>query len=229
MLLLVACGRGNFQECGSAGDAATGPQAGLRVLLAFDSDGLLVDHSGNHHDATCSGNCPLAIGGHVGDGAAAFDGTSCLYVADAPDLRPSAFTFAAWALNGPPTPTLYSVMWRAYNGATTDNDAFGIGLDQTRPAWVITVAGVGPMGPIPVGWHHYAGVFDGATITAYLDGAVVGSPMASGALYGPDPITIGCQIDNGADSHWMSGSIDDVRFYDRVLAADEVAAIAALP
>src|SRR5262249_52377946 len=148
----------------------SGPSGDLHLLLAFDNDGMLVDHSGYHHDATCSGNCPLAIGGHVGTGAVSFDGTQCIHVGDAPDLRPDTFTFAAWALDAGTDPFMfYTAIWRAYQGVTTDKDAFGIGFSGST-TWSVDVAGITNTGPYVVGWHHYAGVYDGNAITTYFDG-----------------------------------------------------------
>jgi hypothetical protein len=92
--LLAACGRLDFAPY----DVPDAPpdDSSLHVHLTFD-DGTFHDSSGYGHDATCGGACSTPIGGHVGAGAMAFDGTQCLHIADAIDLRPPAFTFAAWA------------------------------------------------------------------------------------------------------------------------------------
>ena len=219
MLALVGCGRVAFDELAPPAVDAPGDPS-LRLHFSFDASDLLADSSGYRHDGTCT-SCPLAVGGRVGSGAAAFTPGQCIHVADALDLRPDAFTLSAWATaagkqNG-------SVFWRAYNGATSQNDAFGIGFSLTQDAYLINAAGAGVTNPpTPVGWHHYAASFDGANLTSYFDGVMVGGPASGGALYGNDELTMGCQIDFGGEVYLLAGSIDDVRFYDRALSASEI-------
>ena len=75
-------------------------------------------------------------------------------------------------------------------------------------------------------WYHYVGVYDGATVRAYLNGiqvasaAFAGGALAAGA--GPD-INIARNPTNGLDS--FIGAISDVRIYKRGLSAAEILAL----
>ena len=75
-------------------------------------------------------------------------------------------------------------------------------------------------------WYHYAGVYDGNTVSAWLNGAQVASaPFAGGAIAagtGPD-INIARNPAYGYD--WFTGAVADVRVYERALAAADIAAL----
>jgi Concanavalin A-like lectin/glucanases superfamily len=75
-------------------------------------------------------------------------------------------------------------------------------------------------------WYHYAGVYDGQTVSAWLNGVQVASAaFAGGAIAagtGPD-INIGRNPTYGYD--WLTGSVADVRVYERALAAADIAAL----
>lgn len=77
-------------------------------------------------------------------------------------------------------------------------------------------------------WHHVAGVYGGSTITLYFDGVVA----AGGEIWGDassidqnlSRLLIGFDLaDNGS---YFSGSIDEVRIYDRALSQSEIAELA---
>ena len=80
----------------------------------------------------------------------------------------------------------------------------------------------------PVGeWHHYAGTYDGAVMTLYLDGIPVASVSKTGVIPSTeDPLCIGARSpESGGNDHWK-GDIDDVRLYGRALSSAEIEAIA---
>jgi len=75
-------------------------------------------------------------------------------------------------------------------------------------------------------WHHVAGVYDGATLSLYIDGVLDVSMIASGKINtDASDVFVG---ENGASetSRCFKGIIDDVRIYSRGLSALEVASIA---
>lgn len=120
-------------------------------------------------------------------------------------------------------------------GATTDGDTDGpIGpnapyVNCAGPAMTLT----GTEDPLQDAtiWHHYAGTYEveSRTIKMYLDGVEVCSvdasvDMADGTLV---VTTTGVQLGRWQSSGpTMFGAIDDVRIYDQVLSADDVAVIA---
>lgn len=71
-------------------------------------------------------------------------------------------------------------------------------------------------------------MFDGTNVTAYVDGVVASAPAPGTAQYAADRLLIGCDIDIGAPMQHFTGSIDDVRLYDRALAPGEIASLAAM-
>ncbi|HEX7901196.1 MAG TPA: LamG domain-containing protein [Planctomycetota bacterium] len=79
--------------------------------------------------------------------------------------------------------------------------------------------------PADGSWVHLAGVYDGANILVYRNGAVVATTAAAGNMTtGVGPVTIGAR--SSSDQHWFPGNIDDVRIYQRALSAAEIAVLA---
>jgi hypothetical protein len=75
-------------------------------------------------------------------------------------------------------------------------------------------------------WFHLAGTYDGRTARLYVDGVQICStwPWLSRSIEMPEvPFTISGYLgDSGEIVDEISGKIDDVRIYNRVLSADEV-------
>ena len=70
-------------------------------------------------------------------------------------------------------------------------------------------------------WHHVAGVYDGATVTLYVDGAfdrVVS--VAVGSLETSNGLRFGENWELGHS--YFAGDLDEVRLYDRALDASEI-------
>ena len=73
-------------------------------------------------------------------------------------------------------------------------------------------------------WHHIAGVFDGTTVTLYLDGTILGTTAFSGTpVNNSGPLNIG-RWAFGAERHF-NGLIDEVEIFDRALTTAEITAI----
>jgi hypothetical protein len=75
-------------------------------------------------------------------------------------------------------------------------------------------------------WANLAVTFSPTNTLVYLDGVLIGadgSPGSSLWLSANYPLRIG-RTDNG-NSYWFQGKIDDVQLYNRVLGADEIAAM----
>ncbi len=84
-------------------------------------------------------------------------------------------------------------------------------------------------------WYHLASSYDGTNVNIYVNGELVVGPMNVGgpirwvsAQSGnyPERFAIGVWLDPGYDL-WVDGVIDDVRYYGRVLAEDEINGIMA--
>ena len=234
----AACGRLAFDPRGSDGgpsydglvsDGLTSDAAptDLRVHLAFEAaDGFFHDAAGMR-DATCT-SCPTMGLGHNAIGTAAtFDGTQCVHLA-APALQPATFTFAAWVRS--PMMQQSSIYGRAREGATGVGNTFEVYTNAGATTFFVLAASRTSAGDAPLGvWHHVAGVFDGVSLTGYVDGtALTPATGSTAAIYSTDDIRVGCDLNTGAESNFFTGSVDDVRLYDRPLSAAEIAALAAM-
>jgi hypothetical protein len=75
-------------------------------------------------------------------------------------------------------------------------------------------------------WHHYVGVYNGATVSAYLNGVQVASAaFAGGAIAagtGPD---INIARNPAYTGDYFNGAIYDVRIYEQALSAAPVLAL----
>ncbi len=80
--------------------------------------------------------------------------------------------------------------------------------------------------PLPDDWydgnyHHVAGVYDGEKAQLIVDGEVLGEMEVSGTLNSnPYPVNIGRNSQH--PDRQLSGSIDDVRIYNRALSLEEI-------
>jgi len=219
---LTACGRVGFDT--NLGDADVEPPD-LVLHAAFDSDGLLRDRA-RGHELTCTA-CPLQVAGRI-DEAGMFDGTHCIVVTDANDLRPATFTLAAWVLTVGNQDG--AVIGRPLNGTTDSSDTWMMYIGGGG-VWRLEYNGADILlaSTSADTWHHMAATYDGAVLTMYSDGSVSAGPMAVGVpQYTSEEMMIGCDRDFGGIVGNWHGLLDDVRLYGRALTADEIAALASL-
>ena len=97
--------------------------------------------------------------------------------------------------------------------------------------WIVTgeTCGARSSGPIDDGnWHHIAGTWDGTNIRMYVDGSLQETvACASSPQTNSDPITIGQVSPNVGytDPYVTTGTIDEVRLYNRALSDQEVSSL----
>lgn len=236
-LVLAACGRFGFgpqpdqpqpdaapAAPDSAIDGPTATTAGLIAYWTMDDASSVSDMFGGNTATCASGSCPKAATGIIG-GALAFDGAkSCLTVPSLAGWADATFTISAWVLSpgmsgpvvvhesmsGCPSPAL-----RMSNGA----GLVQLNITDSTPhneAWTPTIANTSQ-------WHQIAAAWDGAKQWLYVDGACVCSEaQAKGPLDNTQPFTIGCYPTDSPAASYFTGTIDEVRIYNRVLAADEI-------
>lgn len=138
----------------------------------------------------------------------------------------SSFTVAAWT-RGQAAPGS-----GPSSGPVHRNAAFQINWDHPDPAFRGAVAlSVGgnwysaSFGPLQANtWYHLTGTYDGETLCAYTNGVLVAcNTRPSGPPIVDDTaLTLGR---HALAESFFRGSVDDVRLYDRALAAEEVAAL----
>jgi hypothetical protein len=234
--LLCACGRIGFATSSDddartdaigAGSSDATDASDLGLHVTFDH-GRPIDELG--HTASCS-TCPTSGTGRVGINSGVFDGTRCLEIADAPDLRPPSFTVALWVNVGDLT-TDMTFFSKELNGQTMNLNTFE--LYQLGPfqewcalvgvqfsCFTTTTAGT---------WHHLATTYDATAGLAsfYVDGVLFEANNVAAPLYANDPIHVGCEVNFGATEGFAIGMLDDVRLYKRALQANEIAALTSL-
>ena len=77
-------------------------------------------------------------------------------------------------------------------------------------------------------WHHVAGVYNGSTISIYMDGVLDNSAPASGLIpTGSNLVWIGGRSNSPSTRGWK-GLLDDVYVYSYGLNADQVEVLAAM-
>jgi len=131
-----------------------------------------------------------------------------------------SFTLSTWVQPGN-TPGKYSEMVSKSRGGSP---WYELGIDPNNN-WVFRGAASDVEGTaVASGWHHLAAVQNGAagTRTLYVDGVPVATGQAQ-AANGTGELVFG-EADSVSES--FSGILDDVRVYDRALAAAEVATLA---
>lgn len=188
----------------------------------------LHDDTGNGHDGTCAQGTPTIVDGPPGHGQAfAFDGATYITIPYAADLdAPSGFTVTMWvAIDGyDPARGFDCIINRIYG--TMGGDTWQLCVGPQNGFFAVSDGSVNTP-PLTTAWTHLGLVFDGNHVASWVDGELMSLnyvPMA--AAYDP---TVGIWI--GADAEpdpevFFIGRIDDVYLYDRVLSADEIAALA---
>ncbi len=81
-------------------------------------------------------------------------------------------------------------------------------------------------GPMDNHWHHLVATYDGNELKFYVDGSFIGSSINPCPLALPVGATINYQVGYWTQvaSTWH-GSMDDLRFYTRVLSDVDVKAL----
>jgi hypothetical protein len=241
VIALGACGRVDFDPARVA--SADAPSIDATPLTL--TDGLvayypmetfnfkavepqtLFDDSGNGLDGTCSDfTCATSVPGILGNGYQ-FLGTAAFEVPDDPRLHTGVFTIAAWiagtGTSGGLTPFVKPqalgtggswelALYPAETWFCTDDDPGALGEDCMMIATALGTA-----------WHHVAMVFDGTTKTLYVDGVAIGSDTYPAPVYDASPLVIGADDEDAALGGFYTGTIDDLRIYDRALSAAQIA------
>jgi hypothetical protein len=195
-------------------------------MLEETSGTTAPDSTSFGNDGTVYGNANWTIA-CSGTGEFDFDGsTNYISIPDAQELQPtSSMTIAAWVRGdtwssgsdvdvvfrkGEDNPNNYQLA--IADGRATlyldENDSQGVRGDT-----VLT----------PGQWYHVAAVWDGSTVSIYVNGELDSAPVSRTGTIGTDsrPVYIGGR----AGTDYFDGTIRDVRFYNRPLCPEEIAVI----
>jgi hypothetical protein len=185
------------------------------------------------------GPLPIPAGetcfGRVGGGFG-LDGTNHFEVPHATELDPGRFTLEFWAF----VPTDFQASKKTFPWLACKNRH-----EQAEGNYGIVIVGGAPQARMNIGggrenaftvdgragqlkieaWNHLAMSYDGETLRLYINGALSGERrIGRGRVPGNDGLSFGRRQDNCGDGYHFRGAIDEIRFYDRALGADEVRA-----
>jgi hypothetical protein len=192
-----------------------------------ETEGSTAYDTAGPYDADLHGGPVWQPSGGMEGGALQFDGTDD-YVSTPFILDPAAGSFSvfAWVKSGARGQVIIS-----------QNDGTGTRWLWTDPSYgrLITWVMHPPFDPLMSGstitddqWHHVGLVYDFDTLLRrlYVDGVKVAQDTdVSGGVGSSGGLYFGAEKTLGAGT-FFSGLIDDVRIYDHVLTAEEIAALA---
>jgi glucose/arabinose dehydrogenase len=205
------------------------PPSALVAAYSFSEAGgaTTADATGKGHTGTLTG-AAFTLAGRNGGGMF-FDGGDWVTIADANDLDlTNQMTLTAWV-----NPSAHG-QWRtvifketpgsvAYSLYTSESAGFPIseifagGFRSAR----------GPAA-LPLGtWSHLAATYDGASLRLYVNGALAQTtPVTGNMTVSTGPLRLG---GNAVWGEYFTGTIDDVRIYDRARTQAEIQSDLATP
>jgi hypothetical protein len=209
--------------------APTGPTALAAYSFDAGAGTVATDSSGSGHHGTLI-NGPTWVAGHTGS-ALSFDGVNdFVSVPSLPHLP--QWTIATW-VRSPAVPAATGdsgPIHRFYN--------FQINWNHTksshRGAAVVRVGSTNytaSFGPLLANtWYHLVATYDGETLSAYKNGALVtANPAPSGpARVEAAALRLGAHATATA-GQFFQGTIDDVRIFNRALTLNEIQQIMQTP
>jgi hypothetical protein len=179
--------------------------------IAYDSAG---DNDGTVYGATWTT-------GPIG-GALSFDGSGDYVALSSFTVSTNSGTIALWFK----TSANFSGNYGGQGYLISQNSQYvgylTVAGDGTVPYWIIGETNtqddyfVDVEGAAPVGaWNHVAVSFDNKTAKTYLNGVLIRTKSVTNSSLTLDRI-------GGRISEFFNGEIDDTRFYDRALSAEEI-------
>lgn len=170
-------------------------------------------------------------------GALPFNGaTHAITIADDSRLRIDTATFAVWVRidqlpSGGDLATIAGKTFGAGESNTwelfLDHNAaveLAAGGDAGTTTYALT-----PWTPAADTWVHLAMTWSGNGISLFVDGNLAATAAPLTTLYDDGELLLGADRDTGLLVNRLSGSLDDVRLYVRVLEDAEIAALAQRP
>ena len=198
------------------------PTSGLVAYYPLDGNGN--DLSGNNNNLTQFGT-PAASPDRNGNasGAYNFTSTTSYFQVAAPSFTfapTDSFTVSMWMFKSTATggvgvmygtQTNNNFIWNLQSGAS----AIQFGVNKQGSAWFWAQDTY-----LPGSWYHMVGVYQGGSMTFYVNGAAVGTNLYThtGALTANLPFWIG----RGVAGNQFNGTIDEVAVWNRALSAVEI-------
>jgi hypothetical protein len=219
LLLLAAAACAALLLAGASHTAG----AGLVAAYSFDegTGSVAGDLSGNGNAGAVS-NATWTTGRY--GGALSFNGTSSSVNLPAlGTFYSGGFTLEAWVKKASTTQVDKAVV----GSWTGDGGGPMVWIDHIQGHYYLTLnkglsnyldSGATPNAGT---WQHVAATYDGTTARFYVDGALVASKPFSGSVGDANSWRIGAY--GSSATGFFDGTIDEVRIYNRALAASEIA------
>lgn len=204
-------------------DIINGSLVGYWNMETTASDGRLKDWSGNGNNGLMNGTS--SINGKT-NLARSFNGMNEYVKVDNSDSLSGDATFSVWLNTNIINSAYHFILARNCNGYpnyqmridTLNRFSFGYEVDETHSSFskLVTTPNINT-------WYHLVGVRKNNQAYLYVNG-VQQTPglVATGNLSSSQPVYIGAPNVNG---NYFSGSIDEVRFYNRALSDSEIQAL----
>ncbi|MGE3166754.1 MAG: LamG-like jellyroll fold domain-containing protein [Planctomycetota bacterium] len=197
------------------------------------SGSTTLDGSSNAHHGTLAAGASRELFGYFGRGVS-FDGVSGHVDLGGLDIAGTGLTVMLWC-----KPEAFGIadarLISKASGVAEDDHYWmlstnnGTGIRVRLKAGSNTKTLVAAGAQLAVGtWAHIALTYDGSTIAVYQNGVLVGSAAKTGGL-GTNPAVSVWVGDNPGGGKTFDGIIDEVRLYDRALAASEIQSVANAP
>lgn len=219
----------NLQTIAAGSQPIPAPPAGTPGLEGV-GHWKLDDGSGTTA-ADSAGNHPLTLSGATWSPDGLVFNGSASATTDGPVLntRGTNFSVAAWVKADQFGGGFQTVV--SEDGE--NNSAFFLQYSGQDQRWAFSFVGARAIAadlgqPQPGRWYHLVGVRDtvASTLTIYVDGQKAGTTSVLGtADVGTGSFAVGRGKYGGKPVDFLTGTVDDVRAYDRALSADEVATL----
>jgi hypothetical protein len=214
-----------------------------RALWTFDQDGgfTAIDSSGNGNNATLVGpHANWTKDAKVGGGALHLSDSSYAETAGPVVDTSRSFTVAVWVklsaidktrcqtilgIDGTKVSAFFLQLNReagdlfVFHRRETDDDNYPL----PRSLWARS-----KFVPVENKWYHLTGVYDvdAKTISLYVNGQPQESVPFNSPWQGTGKTSIGRGRFAGANSDYLDGTVDDVRFYASALTANQIQILA---
>ena len=133
------------------------------------------------YPATFSGGVSIGAGtGKFGDGWDFAAVADVVTLATPVPLTSAGWTVMAWGHNLRPDSAYRTLFYNGIGGATGAMHFITAVTTAFAGAYsnsTMYSTGTALLSAAYAGWHHYAAVFNGTTVTLYVDGAAIGSPV----------------------------------------------------
>lgn len=205
------------------------PEGGIaRYTFEREDDTSIAVDSWNENNVSINGPV-YTTNSQVGSHALSFDGVDdgAVLSSGFPDIG-NEFTQMAWVYPASSSQSSYAIVSlngnqggsRVYKTMIQDD---GSGNLRANIGDGSTSAKAGSLSYAADTWYHVAVTYDGSTLRFYVNGSLSASTTVSMTTYTTDELYLGYGVDDqGNESAYWNGDIDDSRYYSRALSESEI-------